>query len=158
MPQRQDYLLRLLEDLGKLVLEATRFREAGRHDAALLTILQAQERLFARPAREFMARSVEQQLHLLAVGESDVNAADKCLAYANLLIEAGVTYQARGQAQPALGACQIALQIIELAGRRFPDMDSAGPRARATTLLAAAPENDLKAQVVALLNRLAAPA
>jgi hypothetical protein len=69
-PQKQDYLLRLLEELGQFVAEITRLRNGGSHDAALLTVLQAQERLFARPAQEFIARPVEEQVALLVIAET----------------------------------------------------------------------------------------
>lgn len=152
-PQRQDYMLRLLEELGQFLAEILKFRQAGSHDAALLTVLRAQERLFARPAEEFMARPIDEQVHLLVIGESDDTARDKCLAYATLLTEAGHTYQAREQAALAQGAYQLALHVILLAARRFPPADSAELRARIAALLDQLPDDDLNAEVKGLLRQ-----
>jgi len=153
MPQRQDYLLRLIEELGRFVAEATKFRNAGHHDAALLEILRAQERLFARPAQEFTARPLEEQVRLLIVGEPGANAVEKCAAYAGLIVEAGLIYQSAGQPALALGACRFALQIIGLARQTRPAGDFAPARARIAALLAALPDSEMKTQVAAELNR-----
>ncbi len=153
MPQRQDYLLRLIEELGRFVAEATKFRNAGHHDAALLEILRGQERLFARPAQEFTARPLEEQVRLLTVGEPAANAIEKCAAYAGLIVEAGLIYQAAGQPALALGACRFAFQIIELARLRHPAGDFAPARARIAALLAALPDGDMKAQIAAELDQ-----
>jgi hypothetical protein len=157
MPQRQDYLMRLLDELAQLLAQALKFRQSGSHDAALHTILQAQERLFARPAQDFLSRPVDEQVHWLVVGETPANAQDKCLLYATLLIEAGYTYHAKGQAPLALGACQLALHMILLTTRKFPATESATQCARIARLLGELPEDDLHAEVKALLDRLERP-
>ena len=140
MPERQDYLLRLLDELKQFLAEVARFRRAGSHDAALLTLLQAQERLFARPAEQFMALPVEQQVHLLAVDEPAATAREKCLAYATLVIEAGQIYQAKTQSALAHGAYQLAMQVILLAPR---EPLSAGDHARLAALLGQIPPAEL---------------
>jgi len=140
VPQRQDYILRLLEELGQFLAEVARFRRAGSSDAALLTLLQAQERLFARRAEQFIALPVEQQVHLLAVDEPAANAREKCLAYATLLVEAGQTYETRVQPALALGAYRLAMQVILLAWREPPPPDD---RARVAALLARIPADQL---------------
>jgi hypothetical protein len=144
MPQRQDYILRLLEELKHFLAEVARFRQAGSHDAALLTLLQAQERLFARPAEQFMALPVEEQVHLLVVDESAANARDKCLAYATLLVEAGKVYQARAQSALAHGAYQLAMQVTLLALRQSSPPDG---RARVAALLNQVPPDELIPEV-----------
>jgi hypothetical protein len=153
MPQRQDYLLRLIEELGRFVAEATKFRNTGHYDAALLAILQAQERIFARPSQDFTARTVEDQLRLLTLGESDAGAAEKCLAYAGLIVEAGLVYRDRGQPPVALGACRLALQVVALARQRFPHAEVTPVHARVEALLASLPEGEMKSEIVDLLPR-----
>lgn len=152
-PQKQDYLLRLLEEQARFLTEIVEFRQAGSYDAALFTVLRAQERLFARPAQEFISRSLEAQVHLLVVGESDTNARDKCLALAALLTEAGHTYQAKEQPPLALGAYQLALQVTLLAAVQFPPGDLSPLRARIAALLAQVPAGDLNAEVKELLRQ-----
>jgi hypothetical protein len=153
MPERQDFIQRLLEELGQFLAEVMKYRRAGSHDAALLTLLHAQERLFVRPVQEFMTRPVEEQVHLLVLGESDSNARDKCLAYATLLTEVGHTYQAKGQAAVAQGAYQVALHVVLLTTLRFPPGDQAELRARIAALLDQLPPDDLNADVKGLLRQ-----
>ena len=152
-PQRQDYLLRLLEEQARFLSEIVEFRQAGSYDAALFTVLRAQERLFARPAHDFISRSLDEQVHLLVIGESDTNARDKCLALATLLTEAGHTYQAKEQPPLALGAYQLALQVTLLAAVKFPPADSTTLRTRIAALLARVPAGDLNAEIKELLRR-----
>ena len=120
MPERQDYVQRLVEELTHLLAEVVRFRTAGSHEAALLTLLHGQERLFVRPAQEFMALPVGQQVHLLTVDESPPAARDKCLAYVALLTEVGRTYEAKGQPAPAAGAYHVALHVALLTALELP--------------------------------------
>jgi hypothetical protein len=156
-PQKQDYILRMIEELGQFLAEATKLRDRGHYDAALLTVLQAQERLFARPAQEFIARPVEDQVTLLVIGDTVPNGREKCLAYARLLTEAGVTYQAREQIALALGAYRFALQVLLLAQERLPGLDASRLKERFGALLDQLPEDDLKNEVQALLDQLAGP-
>jgi hypothetical protein len=152
-PQRQDYLLRLLEEQARFLSEIVEFRQAGSYDAALFTVLRAQERLFAQPAHDFISRSLDEQVHLLVIGESDTNARDKCLALATLLTEAGHTYQAKEQPPLALGAYQLAFQVTLLAAVKFPPADSTTLRTRIAALLARVPAGDLNAEVKELLRQ-----
>jgi hypothetical protein len=154
MPQRQDYILRLLEELNQFLAEVARFRRAGSYDAALLTLLQAQERLFARPAEQFMALPVEDQVRLLAMDESTANARDKCVAYAALLAVAGHIYQARAQPALAHGAYQLASHVTLLALRQFSPPESSAERARIAALLGQLPPDDLTADAKTWLMQL----
>lgn len=156
--QKQDYLLRLIEELGRLVTEIVKLRNQGSYDAALHTLLQAQERLFSRPAEEFVGRPIEDQVNLLVRGENPANAREKCLLYATLLAEAASTYQARDQAALALGACRWALHVLLLARQESSDADSSALRARLGALLDQLPTDDHLAQELKdLLRQLAAP-
>jgi len=146
-------MLRLLEELRQFLAEILKFRQGGSHDAALFTVLRAQERLFARPAQDFIPRPLEEQVHLLVVGESAANALEKCLAYATLLTEAGHTYQAKGQPPLVLGAYQLALHVTLLAAVKFPPTDSSALRARIAALLDQLPADDLNVKVKELLRQ-----
>ncbi len=158
MPQRQDYLLRMIEELGRFAAEVTRLRRGGRHDAALFAILQAQERLFARPSAEFMGRPLEEQIRLLAIGESPANGTEKCLWYARLVLEAGLVYRDRDQAPLALGACRLALQITDLVRAQFPGADVSDVGRRTAALLDAIPDSEAKTETQQMLARVAGPA
>ena len=152
MPQRQDYVERMLEELRQSLAEVARYRQAGSFDAALLTLLQAQERLFVRPVAEFMTRPVAEQVQLLAVGETAAHAREKCLAYAALLAEAGSIYAANGLADLARGADEVALHVLLLAARQFPPSDPAELQARIAALAGRLPADARGAEVRALLR------
>ncbi len=153
MPERQDYVQRLLEELRQLLAEILRFRQAGSHDAALMTLLHAQERLFTRPASEFMGLPVEQQVRLLVIDETNANARDKCLAYATLLTEVGHTYRAKGLDAPAQGAYQLALQVTLLALLRPNAGRIVDFRDRIASLRRLVPGDALGPETAALLAR-----
>jgi len=153
MPERQDYIQRLLEELRHVLAEVARYRQAGSQDAALLTLLQAQERLFVRPLQDFLTRPVDEQVHLLAVGEPAANARDKCLAYATLLTEAGHTYQAKGEPALAQGAYQVALHVALLVALQFPPADGAELATRIAALRELLSAGGLNATVAALLHQ-----
>jgi hypothetical protein len=150
--QKQDYLLRLIEELAQLLATIVKLRNQGSHDAALLTLLQAQERLFARPAQEFITLPVEEQLPLLTVGETAVHAREKCLMYAALLTEAGHTYTAREQTALASGAYQLALQISLLTALRYPSPQAEADRRSIAALLDRLPGDQLAMEVKGLLE------
>jgi hypothetical protein len=111
MATRDDYILRFIELLGKALAESVRLREDGRHDQALIALVAAQEKLFARPTTEFAGLTLDEQLRLLTIGEAPASARTKCLGYGALLREAGLVYEARNRPDLAVSAFQLALEI-----------------------------------------------
>ncbi len=109
--QRDDYILSAIEQLRLMVAAAVHLRDGGKLDQALLAIVSAQEKLFARPAPDFMGLSLDEQLRLLRVGESAQSARDKCLGYAAVLREAGLVYEARDKKDLAVSAFESALYV-----------------------------------------------
>ncbi len=120
-PQRQDYLLRLIEELGRFVREALRSGEPQRAEAALPALVQAQERLFARPAAQFVELTPEAQADLLARGESAATAREKCLTYAAILDYAAELYDPAGRPALALASRDWATAIREIAATRWSE-------------------------------------
>jgi hypothetical protein len=117
--QQRDYLLRLIEELRRFLSEIVKFREAGNHDAALMAIMHAQQRLFARPASQFMGLAPAEQFRLLVIGETVDAGCEKCIAYATLLEEAARVYEDREQTGLGMGARQLARQILLLATEKY---------------------------------------
>jgi hypothetical protein len=109
--RREDYLLRLIEELREFVAQAVALRDTGRLNQALMTVVTAQEKLFARPAAEFAPLGIDEQLRLLLIDESADTGRGKCLAYASILHEAGNVYQARGREDLSASAFQLALYV-----------------------------------------------
>jgi hypothetical protein len=155
--EKQDYLLRLIEELAQLLAQVTKLRDGGRYDSALLMVLHAQERLFARPAAEFITRPVEDQVTLLVIADSAANGREKCLAYARLLTEAGNTYQAKDQPALALGAYRYALHVLLLAQERLPGTNVSPLKERIGSLIDRLPDDELKNEVQGLLVQLQPP-
>ncbi len=120
-PQRQDYLLRLLEELGRFVREALRSGERPKIEAALPEIVQAQIKLFARPAAEFLGQPLEAQIDLLVQGEPAETAVEKCVIYAGILHQAGQLYDTLGRPALALGSRQLAASVLQTAAQRWPE-------------------------------------
>src|SRR5262245_54113068 len=109
--RREDYILKIIEQLRIMVAAAIKLRNGGQLDQALLAIVSAQEKLFARPGPDFMALDLDEQLRLLRLDESPDTAREKCLGYATLLREAGLVYEARDKPDLAVSAFQSALYI-----------------------------------------------
>lgn len=136
--RRDDYLIRMIEQLRQFVTEALRRREKGQLDLALVMLMQAQEKLFARPTAEFIGLPLDEQLRLLTLDEPPDTAREKTLLYAALLKEASKVYRARDQRDLATSALQLALQVTLLAAVSSP-----------------AHREPLRAEAAALLSELA---
>jgi hypothetical protein len=112
--ERQDYLLRLIEQLRQFVAQALALRQAGKLDEALIALVHAQEKLFVRPAAEFRHLPLAEQLPMLKFGESAETGREKCVAYAAILEQAGLVYQGKNQDAIAGSAFQLALHVLLL--------------------------------------------
>ncbi|HTZ20985.1 MAG TPA: hypothetical protein VMC06_08890 [Opitutaceae bacterium] len=112
--ERQDYLLRLIEQLRQFVAQALALRQAGKLDEALIALVHAQEKLFVRPAAEFRHLPLDEQLPMLKLGESAETGRNKCIAYAAILEQAGLVYQGKNQDAIAGSAFQLALHVLLL--------------------------------------------
>jgi hypothetical protein len=110
--RREDYILKIIEQLRIMVAAAVKLRDGGQLDEAILAIVSAQEKLFARPAPAFMNLGLDEQLDLLRIGEAPDTAREKCLGYAALLREAGRVYEAREKPALATSAFQSALFVL----------------------------------------------
>jgi hypothetical protein len=153
--KRDDYILRAIEQLRIMVAAAVKLRNGGQLDQALLAIVSAQEKLFARPASAFMRLELDEQLRLLRVGEAPDSAREKCLGYAALLREAGLVYEARDKPELAASAFQSALYIILTVAVEANQPASDNVTATIADLLDRLPIEQLHAPVKDLLAQLA---
>ncbi|HEU5080140.1 MAG TPA: hypothetical protein VFT72_13085 [Opitutaceae bacterium] len=153
MPVRDDYLLRFVNLLREALAEAVRLRKGGRHEQALLVIIQTQEKLFVRPAAEFIRLNLDQQIELLRRGEKPSDARTKLLAYASLMREAGEIYAARDRADLAAGAFQAALHVSLVVANEDVAPDE-NLRTTIGELLKQVPPEQLQPPVVEMLQRL----
>ena len=118
--QEEDYLLRQIEILGRIIARLMGRRDPGEEEHALMTALNLQEKLFGMPPAEFLRRDAIDQVAALAANESPEAAREKCLTYATLLRETASLYQLRGQNHLATGARQLALNIALLTALEQP--------------------------------------
>jgi hypothetical protein len=109
--QRQDYILGQIQLLREFVARLLRRREAAGLSEALQLALHLQEKLFGRPAADFLKLEVNEQLAALKLGESTEAGRDKCLAYATLLKETAALYDLIDRPELATGARQLALHV-----------------------------------------------
>jgi hypothetical protein len=146
----RDYILRYLELVRQFLAQAVKLRESGKLNEALRVLLQAQEKLFARPASEFVTLGVDEQLRMLARGESPENARAKRVGYAALIQEAARVYRERDRDDLAAAANQLALHIMLTVALEQPDeADALLPSIR--ELLAQVPPEQLYEPVKELL-------
>jgi len=115
--QQQDYLLRHIETISRLV---ARLRRKGRKldeededelNETLLLAMHLQERNFGMPAARFLSLSADEQIASLKKGESKSAGDERCLTYATLLKDTAELYAYRGSTDLSLGARQLALYV-----------------------------------------------
>jgi hypothetical protein len=151
--KRDDYILRAIEQLRQMVSTAVKLRDGGKLDQALLAIMSAQEKLFARPLPAFMELGLDEQLELLKIGESSESARGKCLGYATLLREAGLVYEARDKPELAVSAFESALYVTLIVAVETK-ASSAELSPAISELLEHLPVDQLHSPVTELLNRI----
>lgn len=94
-----------------MVERAVALRDAGQLGQALQAVVIAQEKLFARPAAEFMGLGIEDQLRMLAFGESAETARAKRDTLADILQEGARIYAARGRTDLAESARALSARV-----------------------------------------------
>lgn len=149
--QREDYLLRLIAELRRFVASVIATKDPAKLEEALVSVVQAQERLFGRPAEEFRFPDVNAQLALLSEGETQENARAKCLAYATIMEQAGLIYEARGSRELAESAFQLALYVRLIVADQSQSAEDL--QASIAWLVERVPAEQLHAPVLDLLER-----
>lgn len=117
--QRQDYILRLIEQLGAFFRQVTALRQSKRDDEALLMLVRAQETLLGLPAETFGDWTIEQQFDELIYNETPERAAEKAAAYATLLRATADLYAERDQVALGQGATLLADSVMALSRQHF---------------------------------------
>jgi len=145
--------MRILEMMGQMLARITKLRASGLYGEALAMVIDAQEKLFGRPASEFASVAVADQLRLLRLDESRAVAQGKCLAYASTLKEAGLVYQAQGNESMAASAFELALYVT-LTIAVEPDASIDELRPQIAQLLGALPPDQIHAPIRELLDRI----
>ena len=116
---RRDYLLRIIDEVGRLLARVIFKRRGGEDHEALEIVVQGFERLFALERDKLFQFTPEQQQVMLTLDEPPDVARDKLHVYAALSAEAGAIYRKLGNAAMSratyLNALQFALAADEYA-------------------------------------------
>jgi hypothetical protein len=115
LTSRRDYLVRIIEEVGRLLALAVFKRKAGADQQALETVVQGFTRLFQLEADQvFLLTPTQHYQMLVDDAESPEFARDKILLYAALSAEAGTIYAKQGNTAMAratrLNALRFALK------------------------------------------------
>ena len=108
---RRDYILRLIDEVGRLLARAIFKRGTGAGQEALQTIVQACEQLFALEADKLFQFTPDQHFVMLTEGEEPTVARDKVLLYAALNREAAAAYTQLGNREMARATTLNALRF-----------------------------------------------
>jgi hypothetical protein len=118
---RRDYIMRILEEVGRILARISFKRKNGDSDeAGLETIVFGLQRLFALDADQIFLLTPDQHYDMLAVDESPEIARDKILLYAALNAEAGHIYTRQGNRAMARATFTNALRFSLKARANFP--------------------------------------
>lgn len=98
---RRDYILRIIDEIGRIIAQVIFKRRAGSDQEALQTVVYGFERLFNRPASQLFQLTPDHHYVMLTLDEPPQAARDKVLVYAALSAEAGRTYAKMGNATMA---------------------------------------------------------
>ena len=120
LTSRRDYLLRIIDEVGRMLARVIFHRQGDRPQDALQAVVQACERLFSMEADKLFQFTPEQHFEMLTEGERTETARNKVLLYAALNAEAGRIYQQMTNPTMALGSFQNALRFTLQAEESFP--------------------------------------
>jgi hypothetical protein len=152
LTSRRDYLLRIIDEVGRLLTRVIFQREKGRELDALQSVMQACERLFALDAEQLFQFTPDQHFAMLADGEAPADARNKILLYAALNVEAARAYLALDNQPMArltfINALRFTLKARQTYGREnLPPFTPSIP-----DLLAALKDTPLDAETAELIN------
>lgn len=124
LTSRRDYLLRIIDEVSRILARIVFKRRAGADHEALETVVVGYQRLFNFDSDQIFLLTPEQHYSLLVADESPVDARDKVFLYAALSTEAGRIY-AKMENRTMARACF--LNALRFALRAKIDFPPEGP-------------------------------
>ena len=126
---RQDYIMRLISELGQFVRAAVTSGEPGKEAEALQAVVYAQKQLFQESPEIALARSLDEQIDLLSQGETPVGAGKRVSDYAEILEQAALIYGHVGKESLAMSSRLLGLSALLTAVVRWPEQrESLAPK------------------------------
>ena len=118
---RRDYVMRLIEEVGRILARISAKRRKGDIDeTALENVVFGLQRLFNLDADQIFLLTPEQHFEMLIDDEEPEFARDKVLLYAALCAEAGHVYARMGSREKARATITTALRFTLKARAKFP--------------------------------------
>lgn len=151
LTSRRDYVLRLIEEVGRLLSRVVAKRSEGRDRDALETVVHGFQRLFALDADQIFLLTPDQHFAMLAEAETPEDARDQILLYAALSAEAGRLYTKMGNHAMARVTFLNALRFTLKAHAQFPAEGLPDFTPRVPDLVAALAAEPLEVETAALL-------
>lgn len=151
LTSRRDYILRLIDEVSRLLARVLLKRREGQEQEALHTIVQACERLFSLEAHQLFQFTPDQHYLMLTRDEPPEIARQKVLIYAALSAEAGHVYQKLGNRTLACASFTTALRLSLKARAQFGSENLPDFAPPLPALLASLAEEPLDADTQTLL-------
>ncbi len=152
LTSRRDYIVRIIEEVGRLLAMAVFKRQAGGDQQALETVVQGFTRLFQLDADQIFLLTPNQHYQMLVdEAETPEFARDKVLLYAALSAEAGTIYAKLGNATMARITRRNALRFALKARANFSTDGLPDYAPKIPELLAALGDEPLDPEIQALL-------
>lgn len=119
--QRQNYIMRLISELGQFVRGAVASGEPGKVVEALQAVLHAQRQLFQESPEIALSRSLDEQIDHLSRGETPEGAAERVGDYSEILEQAARIYDHVGKESLAQSSRILGLGALLTAAVRWPE-------------------------------------
>ena len=154
---RRDYLLRIIDEVGRILARVAFKRRTGSDQEALESVVIGLERLFTLDGDQIFLLTPEQHYAMLTDDvETPEFARDKVLLYAALSAEAGAIYAKQGNRALARATRLNALRFTLRARRDFPGEGLPDYTPKVEELVAALSDEPLDPEATELLNTVAA--
>lgn len=150
---RRDYMIRIIEEVGRLLARLSLKRKKGDSDeTALETVVFGLQRLFTLDADQIFLLTPEQHYEMLADEDVPEFARDKILLYAALNTEAGHAYVRQGNRAMARATFTNALRFTLRAEANYPRENWPEFSPKVDELLAAVADEPLDADLARLVK------
>lgn len=158
LTSRRDYILRIIDEVGRILARVIFKRRAGADQEALEGVVAGCERLFDLPADQLFQLTPDQQYARLIEDAAPELARNKILIYAALNAEAGRIYQRLGREPLARASFSQALRLCVKAKVRYPTENLPDYAPKIPELVAALAGEALDAETAELLKANPPPA
>jgi hypothetical protein len=153
LTSRRDYLLRIIDEVGRMLARIVFKRKNGDEEEALYAVVQACERLFNLEASQLFQFTPDQHFLMLTRDVPPTDARNQVLLYAALNAEAGRAYAALGNAKMARNSLANSLRFTLRAKKEFPMEDWPDYAPKIPELLEALQGQPLDADLEELLGQ-----